>query len=114
MPEGFPEVGIWQSRHSLKVLDVSGWSTDNGAPIHQWDWHGGDNQRFWIDEVGGDLFALRSVLSGKVLDVSGWSTDNGAPIHQWDWHGGNNQLWQIVMPATRPRPGGPVRIDEEP
>lgn len=64
MPGGFPGVGIWQSRHS-------------------------------------DL----------VLDVSGFSTDPGAPIIQWDWHGGNNQRWQIVMPRSRPRPGGPVRID---
>ncbi len=116
MSDGFPEVGIWQSRHSLRVLDVRDWSTDNGAPIQQWDWHGGNNQRFWIDDVGGDLFALRSVHSGKVLDVSGWSADNGAPIQQWDMHGGNNQLWQIVMPSPRPasRPEGTVLFDEEP
>ncbi|MCA1848256.1 MAG: RICIN domain-containing protein, partial [Actinobacteria bacterium] len=98
--------------HSGKVLDVSNGSTENGAPIIQWDWHGGNNQRFWIDDVGGDRFALRSLHSGKVLDVSGWSTDHGAPIIQWDWHGGNNQLWQIVLPAARP--GGTVRFDDEP
>ena len=97
--------------HSGKVLDVSGWSADNGAPIVQWDWHGGNNQRFWIDDVGGDLFALRSVHSGKVLDVDGFSTDRGARIIQWDWHGGNNQRWQIIVPPPRPSPGGPVRID---
>ena len=116
MPDGFPEVGIWQSRHSLMVLDVAGGSLDNGAPIHQWDMHGGNNQRFWIDDEGKDLFSLRSLHSGKVLDVSGWSTDRGAQIHQWDWHGGNNQLWQIVIPSTRPspRPGGTVRFDDEP
>jgi hypothetical protein len=107
----FPQLGIWQSRHSLKVLDVSNWSTGNGAPIWQWEWHGGNNQRFWIDDVGGDLFALRSVNSNLVLDVSGWSPDNGAQIQQWEWHGGNNQLWQIVMPSPRPSSGGPVRID---
>ena len=44
----FPKVGIWQSRHSLKVLDVSGWSTANGAPIHQWDMHSGNNQLWQI------------------------------------------------------------------
>ena len=48
MPDGFPDVGIWQSRHSLKVLDVNGWSTDNGAPVIQWDMHGGDNQLWQI------------------------------------------------------------------
>ncbi len=44
----FPDVGILQSRHSLKVLDVSNWSTANGAPIIQWDWHGGNNQQWQI------------------------------------------------------------------
>ncbi len=42
----FPSVGIWQSRHSLKVLDVRDWRTDNGAQIQQWDMHGGNNQRW--------------------------------------------------------------------
>ncbi len=111
MPDGFPDVGIWQSLHSLMVLDVNGGSHDNGAAIIQWDMHGGDMQRFRIEPLGDGQFALRAVHSGKVLDVSGWSTDNGAPIQQWDWHGGNNQLWQIVMPPPRRRPGGPVRID---
>ena len=44
----FPSVGIWQSRHSLKVLDVRDWRADNGAPIQQWDWHGGNNQLWQI------------------------------------------------------------------
>ena len=48
MPDGFPEVGIWQSRHSLRVLDVRDWSTDNGAPIQQWDMHGRNNQLWQI------------------------------------------------------------------
>src|SRR5215218_5488833 len=116
MADGFPDVGFWQSLHSLMVLDVTGGSVDNGAPLIQWDMHGGDMQRFRIEPLGGGQFALRAVHSGKVLDVSGWSADNGAPIQQWDWHGGNNQLWQIVMPAARPgpRPGGAVRFDDEP
>jgi hypothetical protein len=86
---------------------------ENGTQIQQWDWHGGNNQRFWIEDAGNDLFGIRSVHSGKVLDVSGWSADNGAPIIQWDWHGGNNQLWQIVMPPRPPgsRPPGSVIID---
>jgi ricin-type beta-trefoil lectin protein len=113
MPEGFPEIGIWQSRHSLMVLDVAGGSLDDGAPIHQWDMHGGDMQRFRIEPLGGGQFALRAVHSGKVLDVSDWSTDRGARIQQYDWHGGNNQLWQIVIPSARPgpRPGDAVPFD---
>ncbi len=48
MSDGYPDVGIWQSRHSLKVLDVYEWSTENGASIVQWDLHSGNNQRWQI------------------------------------------------------------------
>jgi len=34
------------SKHSGKCLDVSGWQTDNGVPIQQWSYHGGDNQKW--------------------------------------------------------------------
>ena len=116
MPDGFPDVGIWQSIHSLMVLDVTNGSHDNGAPIIQWDMHGGDMQRFRVESLGGGQFALRAVHSGKVLDVANGSPDNGAPIIQWDWHGGNNQQWQIVIPRPpRPAtPAGTVRFDDEP
>jgi len=52
----FPKVGGWQARHSNRVLDVSVGSTDNGTPIVQWDWTGGNNQRWQIiipNEPGG-------------------------------------------------------------
>lgn len=29
-----------------RVLDVEGVSTGSGAQVLQWDWRGGDNQRF--------------------------------------------------------------------
>ena len=35
------------AKHSGKVLDVRGVSTANGAQIQQWDYLGGDNQR-WL------------------------------------------------------------------
>ncbi len=34
------------AHHSGKGLEVAGASSDAGARIIQWDWHGGDNQRF--------------------------------------------------------------------
>jgi hypothetical protein len=34
--------------HSGKVLDVRGVSRDNGAAVQQWDWLGGDKQRWKI------------------------------------------------------------------
>ena len=60
MPDGFPEVGIWQSMHSLKVLDVRDWRADNGPQIQQWDMHGGNNQQFRIEPLGSDQCQGRS------------------------------------------------------
>ena len=34
------------SVNSCKVLDVSGASTDDGAQIIQYEWNGGDNQKW--------------------------------------------------------------------
>jgi hypothetical protein len=83
------------ARHSGKVLDVSGISPDNGAPVIQWDWWGGDNQRWRLEAIGDGYVRAVAQHSGKVLDVSGISPDNGAPLIQWDWWGGDNQRWRL-------------------
>lgn len=82
------------AEHSGKVLDVSGGSLENGAPVIQWDWHGGPNQLFNLERVpGGYLF--RVLHSKKVLDVRGASQNQGTQLVQWDFHGGPNQIFQL-------------------
>jgi hypothetical protein len=85
-----PARGLF-AKHSDRVVDVRDISTANGAPIIQWDWWGGGNQRWRMEPVGGGYARIVAQHSGKVLDVSGISTANGAPIIQWDWWGGDNQ-----------------------
>ncbi|MBO4273163.1 RICIN domain-containing protein [Microbispora triticiradicis] len=83
---------------SYKLMDISGASLDNGAPLVQWSGHRptiGLNQRFTLDHAGGPGYRLIAAHSGKVLDVAGASLQNGAPIVQWDWHGGPNQRFRI-------------------
>ena len=81
-----------------RVLDVAGASTADGAPVIQWDWHGGDNQLFEILPLEDGHVRLQARHSQKVLDVAGASAENGAPIIQWDWHGGDNQRWVLTAP----------------
>lgn len=92
-------VAVFRNLNSEKCLDVSGWSRDNGAEIIQWDYHGGDNQRWRLVPVGDDpgYYYLRSIHSDKCLDVYGWSRENGTAIVQWDCHGGDNQKWQLTL-----------------
>jgi hypothetical protein len=84
-----------RAKHSGKVLDVEGVSTANGAKIQQWDYLGGDNQKWRLESVGGGYYRIVAQHSGKVLDVAGISTANGARIQQWDWLGGDNQKWKL-------------------
>jgi hypothetical protein len=90
------------------VMDVPGSTTALGAPIVQWPWNGGANQKWsliYLGPPGSDLVKIQSVATGKVLDVARASTDDGAPIVQWDWHGGLNQQWR-AMPFSALTPGG--------
>jgi serine protease AprX len=83
------------ARHSGKALDVWAFSNQNGAQIVQWDWHGGDNQRFWLEPLADGSYRIVAKHSGKVLDVWAFSNQNGAQIVQWDWHGGDNQRFRL-------------------
>lgn len=84
------------ARHSGKVLDVSGYSNNNGAVVTQWDHWGGANQQWRLEDVGGGYYAIVARHSGKALDVSGFSNNNGAVVTQWDYWGGANQQWQLT------------------
>lgn len=92
------------AKHSGKCLDVSGASSNNGAPIIQWDCNGGQNQQWRLVPVG-SYYRIVARHSGKCLDVTGASRVNGAQVIQWDCHGGDNQLWSLVSAG-----GGYYRI----
>lgn len=83
------------SKKSRLAMDVHSASDANGAPIIQWPYHGGENQLFRPDPVGGGWFRLVGQRDGKVLDIEGASVAGGARAIQWDWHGGDNQLFRI-------------------
>jgi subtilisin family serine protease len=85
-----------RAKNSGKVLDVTGISLSNGAVVEQWDYWGGDNQKWLISSVGNGYYKILAKHSGKSLDVTGISPDNGAVIEQWDYWGGDNQLWEIT------------------
>jgi len=45
-----PYVGFI-AQHSGRCLDVAGKSQNNGAAIHQWDCHWGNNQRWLLERI---------------------------------------------------------------
>jgi nucleoid-associated protein YgaU len=84
------------AKHSGKVLDVKGGSTDNGADIIQYHSTGADNQLWQFVPASGGYYQITSKHSGKVLDVKGGSTQDGAQVVQYQPTGGDNQLWNFV------------------
>lgn len=84
------------SRHSGKAMDVEGVSSDNGANVILWDYVGGTNQQWDINNLGNGYYSIRAAHSGKSLDVYNFCTDPGCEIRQWDYWGSDNQQWQIV------------------
>jgi len=83
------------SKKSGKCLDTSGWDKDDGANIHQYTLHGGDNQRWMLVKAKDDSFYIFAKHSGKCLDVVGWGIEDGTRIQQYSFHGGENQEWLL-------------------
>lgn len=91
------------ARHSGKALDASG--SGNGANVHQWGYHGGNNQRWTVTHLGNGEYRIIGVQSGRALDVEAASSADGANISLWDYWGGNNQKWTITATS-----GGYYRV----
>jgi hypothetical protein len=85
---------------SGKVLDVAGASTQHGARVICWPWHGGDNQQFklrYASEIGLHMYAKHS---GK--DLTAAIMDNAPVLHGFtsdSIYGTWNVLGRIVRSA---------------
>jgi hypothetical protein len=93
-----PDSGVPTSAvHSLTnansslLMDVSGGSVSNGAKVIQWQFNGGENQKWALTRLSDNVYTLTSVKSGLCLDVPGQSTADGTQLQQWTCDGGANQ-----------------------
>ena len=84
-----------RAKHSWQCLDVLGATYDPMAPIVQHPCHGGDNQRFRLEDLGNGYYRVGAVHSWQCLDVLGATYDPRAPIVQHPCHGGDNQQFRI-------------------
>lgn len=97
------------------MLDVTNWSTADGAAITQYTDYNQNNQQFRLQDTSNGYVSLISRHSGKAVEVQGASTADGANIVQYANWGGNNQQWQLVRvgggnqptptPTQNPNPG---------
>ena len=89
------------SVNSNKVLDVSGASLEDGAPVIQYTSQDSPNQQWYFKTVGSvngqeEAYQIVNINSGKVLDVSGGSQDAGAPLQQRTPTGATSQQWYLT------------------
>ena len=87
---------ILKAKHSGGCLDIAGANTSGGAPLIQWDCHGGGNQRFNFVHTGFGNYNIVMVHSGQCLDVAGANPANVVPILQWPCHGGDHQKFRLL------------------
>jgi len=84
------------SRKSNKVMDVTGGSTTDGAPLVQGGWHGTDSQQWDLAYLGNGQYKLTGVASNKLLEVMSASTSNGAVVQIWPSTNNNGQKWTVI------------------
>jgi hypothetical protein len=81
---------IW---NGVLALDVSGASQTPGAPVIQYWWNGGNNQK-WVEVPAGDgWIEIVNVNSGQCLTPSNYSTAAGAAMVQYPCYGVPTQKW---------------------
>ncbi|WP_176832364.1 RICIN domain-containing protein [Geodermatophilus sp. DSM 45219] len=93
-----------------KALDVPGCGVEAGLQMHQWDWNGGNCQRFGIlmprDGAGHHAFLARS--GAGALDQAGCATTMGTRIITWYPHLASCQ--QFFLQPTRGDAAGQYRL----
>jgi hypothetical protein len=77
-------------------LDVTGVSTDDGAPVQVWGCNGGPNQQWRLQPVSGDLVLLVALHSNKCLDVPAQQQSVPTHLQQWTCLSGTNQQWSAA------------------
>ncbi len=87
------------------VLDVYNGGKTAGVNVIQWSYHGGDNQKWYIDKVTKEFpepskdytgtYNIRSQKSQLLMDVYNEGKDKGTNVIQWEANNGLNQRWNF-------------------
>ena len=94
---------IITSSLSNKVLDLPAGNPGDGIHLQQWDWLGGDPQRWYVIDHGGGYVELVSKASLKAVDIKNNDPSNGTPIQTWPRNYADAQRFRLVplnLPAA--------------
>jgi lysophospholipase L1-like esterase len=88
---GGGSTGAFVGVQSGRCLDVSGYSTANGAAVQLWDCGNAQSNQSWTYTSAKQLV----VYGNKCLDAYGQGTANGTAVVIWDCNGQINQQWNL-------------------
>ncbi|WP_017598416.1 RICIN domain-containing protein [Nocardiopsis lucentensis] len=88
-------VYVLQNVHGGRVMDVAQAATANGAPVHLWDRHDGDNQRWRFVPVEGGFYEIEAIGANKLLEIP-TGPDAGPGASLLTRTGQPNQQWSLV------------------
>lgn len=87
----------------VRCLDVSGYSSNEGASVIQYDYKGSLNQQ-WVFErvnythpiVDGGVYYIKNYNSNLYMDVLDGKDANGTNVRQWNGNGADAQRFKVV------------------
>jgi hypothetical protein len=68
-----------------------------GAKVQQWDFYGGQNQLWVIEESGNGYYSIINYVSNKALSVRDASQESGAVIEQQSYTAAAHQQWKLIL-----------------
>lgn len=82
--------------NSGKVLDVAGGSMVSGCNLWQYDSNGTAAQQWYLQNLGGDKYVIRSKRNNLVINLSRGSTGNGTNVNLEKYTGSSSQMFYLV------------------
>lgn len=79
-----------------ECVDLPASSYANGEELILYGCTSNANQRWTFEEVGENLYRIRSQSSGKCLNVIPGAMNDGDPVSQYDCNGGKNQHVELI------------------
>lgn len=76
------------------VLNIAGYSKENGGNLIIYPWEGTDNEIFYVKYVGNGYYTIMGLGSGKYLHISD-ERFMYVNVHQWTGGEHDNALWYI-------------------
>lgn len=77
------------------VMDVSGGSSLNGAPVQIYPSNNSTAQRFLFKWISNGVYEIKNGSSGKLVEVAAGATQNKAPLQQYQSNGTQSQRWFV-------------------